>query len=218
MTEVEDARPRGLRRLSPIELGMGEIGGESPVPSGAMALDGLAGMAGLGQVGGRDPSLANVTEGLASAGLPGGGSGMIPPMPGHKSGSSGVISGAESAVSGLVQTGGPDDDSDLIGFSSGGGDYSEPKRSKPVSYGIGADEANVYDDDDDEEEETQTVSRKRTSFRTDEDEETTGTAGEESSDEDEEWESGDAPEDEDAGVAAVVETDEDEDWSEDEEE
>jgi DNA-directed RNA polymerase subunit beta len=218
MTEVEDARPRGLRRLSPIELGMGEIGGESPVTSGAMALDGLAGMAGLGQVGGRDPSLANVTEGLASAGLPGGGSGMIPPMPGHKSGSSGVISGAESAVSGLVQTGGPDDDSDLIGFSSGGGDYSEPKRSKPVSYGIGADEANVYDDDDDEEEETQTVSRKRTSFRTDEDEETTGTAGEESSDEDEEWESGDAPEDEDAGVAAVVETDEDEDWSEDEEE
>jgi hypothetical protein len=217
MTEVEDARPRGLRRLSPIELGMGEIGGESAVPSGAMALDGLAGIAGLGQVGGRDPSLANVTEGLASAGLPGGGSGMIPPMPGLKSGSSGVISGAESAVSGLVQTGGPDDDSDLIGFPGGGGDYSEPKRSKQVSYGIGADEANVYDDDDDEEEETQTVSRKRTSFRTDEDEDSTVASGEEASEEDEEWESGETADEEDAGGAVVADGDDDEDWSEEEE-
>jgi len=217
MTEVEDMRPRGLRRLSPIELGMGELGGESPVPSGAMALDGLAGMAGLGQVGGRDPSLANVTEGLASAGLPGGGSGMIPPIPGHKSGSSGVISGAESAVSGLVQTGGPDDDSDLIGFG-GGGDYTEPKRSKQVSYGIGADEANVYDDDDDEEEETETVSRKRTSFRTDEDEEggTTTSGAEDEESEDEEW--SEDEEEEEVAAPDTAEAGEEEDWSEDEEE
>jgi DNA-directed RNA polymerase subunit beta len=214
MTEVEDMRPRGLRRLSPIELGMGEIGAEAPVPSGAMALDGLAGMAGLGQVGGRDPSLANVTEGLASAGLPGGGSGgMIPPMPGLKSGSSGVISGAESAVSGLVQTGGPDDDADLIGFSSGA-DYTEPKRAKQVSYGIEADEANVYSDDDDEDEETVTVSRKRTSFRTDEDEETVKGEESEAAEDDEEWSDG---ADEEEVADPVVAEEEDEDWSEEEE-
>lgn len=211
MTEVEDARPRGLRRLSPIELGMGELGAESVVPSAAMALEG---MPGLGAIGGRDPSLANVTEGLASAGLPGGGSGMIPPMPSHKLGGSGVISGAESAVSGLVQTGGPDDDSDLIGFSSGA-DYTEPKRAKRVSYGIEADEANVYaDDDDDEEEEVETVSKKRSSFRTD-DTDTDAVVAEEE-EEDEEWVSADA--DEEVVAPVEAEAEEDADWDDGDEE
>jgi DNA-directed RNA polymerase subunit beta len=213
MAEVEDARPRGLRRLSPIELGMGEIGAESVVPSAAMALEG---MPGLGQIGGRDPSLANVTEGLASAGLPGGGSGMIPPMPAHKLGSSGVISGAESAVSGLVQTGGPDDDSDLIGYSSGATDFTEPKRAKRVSYGIEADEANVYADDDEDEEETEVVAKKR-SFRTDD---VTGEViapdvEEEADEEDEEWVS--AEPEEEVAVPALAEA-EDEDWVEGDEE
>ena len=215
MTEVEDMRPRGLRRLSPIELGMGELGQEAAVPSSAMALEGLP--ASLSQVLGRDPSLANVTEGLASAGLPGGGSGMIPPTPPHKLGSSGVISGAESAVSGLVQTGGPDDDADLIGFSTP--DYTEPKKSKQVSYGIEADEANVYNDDDEEEETETVISRKRTSFRTDEDEDAVTPVGVEAEEEeeDEEWAEAEE-EEEEAVVAPVVGEDADEDWADDEEE
>ncbi|MBK9142815.1 MAG: DNA-directed RNA polymerase subunit beta [Candidatus Melainabacteria bacterium] len=97
MTEVEDARPRGLRRLTPIEMGMSseiaQLSQQAQVPQAAMA---------------PQAGLANVTEGLASAGLPGGPPAappsMIPPVGGPGS----SMSAAESAVSGLVQTGGPD--------------------------------------------------------------------------------------------------------------
>lgn len=227
MTEVEDMRPRGLRRLSPIEMGMGELGAESAVPSAAMALG--EGLAGLQQVGGgRDSSMAHVTEGLASAGLPGG-PGMIPPS-GKVGGGSGVISGAESAVSGLVQTGGPDDDLDLIGGFGGGGvgmDFdsgSGKKKSKPVSYGIGADEESIYDDSDDEEEEEVVTPakkkggpRRESAFAEPEEEATTvGADASEEEEEDEEW--AEAEEEEEATVAEPWVAGDDEEAEDDDEE
>ncbi len=105
MTEVEDSRPRGLRRLTPLEMGMSpelaQLSQQAAVPQGAM----------VGES--KGAGMAHVTEGLASAGLPGGGSGMIPPV-GQSHQSPGLVSGAESAVSGLVQTGGPDGTPDMM--------------------------------------------------------------------------------------------------------
>ena len=117
MTEVEDTRPRGLRRLTPLEMGMSpelaQLSQQAAVPQGAMALESGKGV-------GQGPSLAHVTEGLANTGLPPGGqSAIIPPTKGgagspSSAPSPGRVSGAESAVSGLVQTGGPDDMPELI--------------------------------------------------------------------------------------------------------
>ncbi len=225
MTEVEDMRPRGLRRLSPIEMGMGELGADV-VPSGAMALG--EGLAGLQQVGGRDPSIAHVTEGLASAGLPG--AGMMPPSTKMGGGSSGVISGAESAVSGLVQTGGPDDDLDLIGGGFGGADFADgggKRKSKPVSYGIEADEESIYaDEDSDEEEEEEAAPARKRKFRASsfeepevegevEEETTAGPVVEEDEEEDEEWET-EEEEEEEAAETWEAEEEEEEEWSEEE--
>lgn len=113
MTEVEDARPRGLRRLTPIEMGMSseiaQLSQQAAVPQAAMAQGNQLGQ----QQGMTSQQIAHVTEGLASAGLPGAPAtpspNMIPPVgqppqPPQQSG----MSAAESAVSGLVQTGGPD--------------------------------------------------------------------------------------------------------------
>jgi|AGTN01.1.fsa_nt_gi DNA-directed RNA polymerase, beta subunit len=137
MTEVEDARPRGLRRLTPMEMGMNsELGqlSQQAVPQGAMALNEL-GLAGLGGA-----HIAHVTEGLAQAGLPGQ-SPFAGDRPVGGSGLSGAISGAESAVSGLVQTGGPDDDVDLDLLGAAGALIGGLRGARGIPAG---------DDDDDD--------------------------------------------------------------------
>jgi len=156
MTEVEDARPRGLRRLTPIEMGMSteiaQLSQQAQVPQAALA---------------PQAGLANVTEGLASAGLPGAPPAtppsMIPPVVG--SGSS--MSAAESAVSGLVQTGGPDASLTADSFetrpkrAAAGGDEEDmlighPKgkaNGKSAKAGDADSDSEEYENDDSYEEE-----------------------------------------------------------------
>ncbi|HMO22093.1 MAG TPA: hypothetical protein PKC98_14140, partial [Candidatus Melainabacteria bacterium] len=109
MSEVEDARPRGLRRLTPIEMGMSseiaQLSQQAVVPQAAMAQNQMGREGGM-----TSAQIAHVTEGLASAGLPGAppSPNMIPPVGVPPMPPATGMSAAESAVSGLVQTGGPD--------------------------------------------------------------------------------------------------------------
>ncbi|MBZ0186994.1 MAG: hypothetical protein K8F91_12175, partial [Candidatus Obscuribacterales bacterium] len=146
MTEVEDARPRGLRRLTPIEMGMSseiaQLSQQAQVPQAAMAP----------QVG---SSIAHVTEGLASAGMPGApppSPNMIPPVGGGHIGPTSTMSAAESAVSGLVQTGGPDASLTADSFeikSKRGGDDDEMLIGHPQKSAANGDSSRSDADDND---------------------------------------------------------------------
>lgn len=131
MAEVEEPKPRGIRRMSQLDMGdmsqmmpgMPGMGGDPAAALMNRSLAGMqsgsmgAGMAGMGGfpgagagAGGGMPGLTGITEGLANTGLPG----LPTGGPGANAGAGGAGRNLgpgrmlESVVSGLVQTGGPD--------------------------------------------------------------------------------------------------------------